>query len=499
MQEKDVKILIVDDDEITRIGCERILEISDYQVDLAENGVEGLEKLRAKEYDLVVTDLMMPQMGGMEFLQEIRKVDEKIIPIVITGYATIENAVDAVKMGAYDYLAKPFTPDEFRAKVDRAIEKRRLLLETEKLRQERDKNRLEHSIEKTRTHTIINCMNEGVIATNKSGHILLINPAAVKMLRIKHVNVIGKKVHGLLSNPALENKISDALTKVTSKEILERFEITTAENRVIQSNITPVMNEENECIGTVAVLIDITEDKKIEKMKTDFLSLVSHELKAPLGAIEGYLNLILDGVVVGQPEKGKNYIQKSRDRAHELLELVNDLLDLSRAEKKLSSKVMSLIDLSTIIKDTYEFYKNEAKNKSIQFLIKVSDELPKIRGNQEELSRLFANLVSNAIKYTPEKGQVSLKVEKNNKQIYVVVQDTGIGMSQDEVAKVFDEFYRAKNAVSKKISGTGLGLAIAKKIAEEHNGYIEIESELEKGSIFTVVLPVINDNPKANE
>jgi len=469
MQEQDVKILIVDDDEITRIGCERILEISDYQVDLAENGVEGLEKLRAKEYDLVVTDLMMPQMGGMEFLQEIRKVDEKIIPIVITGYATIENAVDAVKMGAYDYLAKPFTPDEFRAKVDRAIEKRRLLLETEKLRQERDKNRLEHSIEKTRTHTIINCMNEGVIATNKSGHILLINPAAVKMLRIKHVNIIGKKVHGLLSNPALENKISDALTKVTSKEILERFEITTAENRVIQSNITPVMNEENECIGTVAVLIDITEDKKIEKMKTDFLSLVSHELKAPLGAIEGYLNLILDGVVVGQPEKGKNYIQKSRDRAHELLELVNDLLDLSRAEKKLSSKVMSLIDLSTIIKDTYE------------------------------LSRLFANLVSNAIKYTPEKGQVSLKVEKNNKQIYVVVQDTGIGMSQDEVAKVFDEFYRAKNAVSKKISGTGLGLAIAKKIAEEHNGYIEIESELEKGSIFTVVLPVINDNPKANE
>jgi len=342
-------------------------------------------------------------------------------------------------------------------------------------------------------------MNEGVIATNKSGHILLINPAAVKMLRIKHVNVIGKKVHGLLSNPALESKISEALTKVTSKEILERFEITTAEGRVIQSNITPVMNEENECIGTVAVLIDMTEDKKIEKMKTDFLSLVSHELKAPLGAIEGYLNLILDGVVVGQPEKGKDYIQKSRDRAHELLELVNDLLDLSRAEKKLSSKVMSLIDLSTIIKDTYEFYKNEAKNKSIQFLIKISDELPKIRGNQEELSRLFSNLVSNAIKYTPEKGQVSLNAEKNNKQIYVIVQDTGIGMSQDEVDKVFDEFYRAKNAVSKKISGTGLGLAIAKKIAEEHNGYIEIESELEKGSIFTVVLPVINDNSKANE
>ncbi len=496
MQEQDVKILIVDDDEISRIGCERILEMSDYHVDLAENGVEGLQKIKETGYDLVVTDLMMPKMGGMEFLQEIRKIDEKIIPIVITGYATIENAVDAVKMGAYDYLAKPFTPDEFRAKIERALEKRCLLLETEKLRQERDQNLLEHSIEKTRTLTIINCMSEGVIATNKSGHILLINPAAVKMLRIKHVNVIGKKVTGLLSNPDLESKISDALTQVTSKEVLERFEITTPEGRVLQSNITPVIDEKKECIGTVAVLIDITEDKKIEKVKTDFLSLVSHELKAPLGAIEGYLNLILDGVTADQPEKEKNFIQKSKDRAHELLELVNDLLDLTRAEKKISSKLISPVDLSAVIKETFDFYKNEAKAKAIQFNIECPEKLPPVRGNQEELSRLFANLVSNAIKSTPENGQVSLKAEKNNNQVYIYVKDTGIGMSQEDAAKVFDEFYRAKNAVSKKISGTGLGLAIAKKIAEEHNGYIELESEPDKGSIFTVVLPVIGANPK---
>ncbi|HPG37764.1 MAG TPA: response regulator [bacterium] len=498
MQAQDVKILIVDDDEISRIGCERILEVSDYKVDLAENGLDGLEKIKSSDYDLVVTDLMMPKMGGMEFLQEIRKVDEKIVPIVITGYATIENAVDAVKMGAYDYLAKPFTPDEFRTKVERALEKRRLLLETEQLRQERDKNMLEHSIEKSRTLTIVNCMSEGVIATNTAGQILLMNPAAVKMLRLKHHNVIGKKVTGLLSNTDLEEKISAALKKVTSCEILERFEVTTGEGRVLQPNITPIINEKGECIGTVAVLIDVTEEKKIEKMKADFLNLVSHELKAPLGAIEGYLNIILDGVTAGQPEKEKSFISKSRDRAHELLDLVNDLLDLTRAERKISAKVMSPVDVNTVLMDTFEFYKNEAKTKSINYTIDLTAALPKIRGNREELSRLFANLVSNAIKYTPAKGQVLITTESNEKQIYIAIKDTGIGMSKEDAAKVFDEFYRAGNAVAKKISGTGLGLAIAKKIVEEHNGYIEVESELEKGSTFTVILPVIIDSTKKN-
>ena len=489
----DIKVLVVDDDEVSRIGCERILKMCKYDVDMAQDGVEGLEKLGKQSYDLVVTDLMMPRMDGMEFLEEIRKIDEKIVPIVITGYATIENAVDAVKKGAYDYLAKPFTPDEFRTKIERALEKRQLLLEAEKLRAERDQNLLEHSIEKTRTNTIINCMSEGVIATNKEGQILLINPAALKMLRIKDDLVVGKNVMGLLSNPDLEKKISDALTKVTTSEILERFELNIGDGRVLQPNITPVINEQGDCIGTVTVLIDISEDKKIEQMKTDFLSLVTHELKAPLGAIEGYLNLILDGIIAANPNKEKDYIRKSRDRAHELLAMVNDLLDLTRAEKKVTSKVMAAMDIVPVLRETCDFYKNEAKAKNIDFKCKLLSQVPMIRGNQEELSRLFDNLISNAIKYTPENKSVSVEIGLHKNQVHIIVSDTGIGISETDKHKIFDEFFRAQNAVSKRISGTGLGLSIAKKIVEEHNGYIELETELGKGSTFTVVLPVIED------
>ncbi len=486
---ENIKVLVVDDDEVSRIGCERILELSKYEVDLAEDGMEGLEKIRNNNYDLVVTDLMMPRMDGMQFLEEIRKIDEKIVPIVITGYATIENAVDAVKKGAYDYLAKPFTPDEFRAKIERALEKRRLLLEAEKLR-------AEHIIEKTRTNTIINCMSEGVIATNKEGQILLINPAALKMLRLKDGDVFGKNVLGLLSNPDLEKKIANALSKVTSCEILEKFEVNLGNGRVLQPNITPVIDENGALIGTVTVLIDVSEEKKIDQMKTDFLSLVAHELKAPLGAIEGYLNLILEGVITGNPEKEKDYITKSRDRANELLAMVNDLLDLTRAEKKVTAKVMSALDISSVLRGTCEFYKNEAKAKDINFACDIPDQLPAIRGNEEDMGRVFDNLVSNAIKYTPEHKSVHVQVTVEKNKINVIVKDTGIGMSEEDKHKIFDEFYRAKNAVSQRISGTGLGLSIAKRIIEDHNGYIEIDSDLVNGSTFTVVLPVIEENIK---
>ncbi len=485
------RILVVDDEEIIRIGCLRILEDSTFHVDLAENGRVGLGKVKADGYDLVLLDLMMPEMGGMELLDEIQKLDPKIVCIIITGFATIETAVDAVKKGAYDYLPKPFTPDEFRAKVNRGLEKRRLILEAEKLREERDRNLLECSNEKTRTLSIVSCMSEGLIATNRMGQIVLINPSALKMLRLKDTRVIGRTVDGLLGNPDLEKNIAETLERVTKTATLTRLEISTSDGRFLQPNITPILDDNGERLGTVTVLLDITEEKKVEKMKSDFVRLVSHELKAPIGAIEGYLNLIIDGLTANNPEKEKEIIKRSRDKAESLLELINDLLDLSRTERKATSNVMAPVDVPEILKETINFYQNEAKAKSISLQMTFAEQLPKILGSAEDLARLFANLVSNAIKYTPENGGVNIRAERRNSHLAISVQDTGIGISKEDLTKIFDEFYRAKNAISKKISGTGLGLSIAKKIAEEHKGYIEVESEPNKGSTFRVALPII--------
>ncbi len=485
------KILVVDDEPIIRIGCERILEETGYHVELAENGLIGLEKIKAASFDLAIIDLMMPEMGGLALLEEIQKIDDKLICIVITGYATIETAVDAVKRGAYDYLPKPFTPDEFRAKIARGLERRRLLLEAEQLRRERDMNLLECSNEKSRTMTIINCLNEGLIATNKMGQIALINPAASKMLHLRRGNVIGKKVAGLLGFPEMEKNIVETMEKSVEKSTLRKMEIETTDGRILQPNITAILDEKGETLGTVTVLIDFSEEKKVEKLKSEFVRLVSHELKAPIGAVQGYLDLILDGVIGDDKEKERDILQKTRDKTESLIELIGDLLDLSRTERKLTEREMKMVNVPDILKENIEFYQNEADEKNIHLNIKVDPKLPEVRGNYEELSRAFANLINNAIKYSPKNSNVNINVKKTKAHVTISIEDRGIGMSEEDLSRIFTEFFRGKNAVSKKISGTGLGLAIANRIIEDHNGYFDVKSKLNEGSVFTIVLPVM--------
>ena len=487
------KILVVDDEEIIRMGCKEILNLHGYDVDVAENGVKGLEKIDADEYDLVLTDIMMPEMDGMEMLGELNRRGKELVIIFITGYATIESAIDAGRKGAYDYLPKPFNPDELLAKVERGLDHRDHLLEVKKLREERDLNLLQCSNERARTLTIINSMSEGVLAINRQKQIVLLNPMASKIMHLSEGRAIGRTFDEILRNPDLKKSINDSFEQAQSQLRSTRLQFDTVYGRAIEASITPIVDEKGTCIGTVAVLIDITEEKKIEKMKSDFVSYVAHELKAPLGAIEGFLNLILDGVVSGNPEKEKEMIEKARDRAHGLIALINDILDLSRIDRKKSLKEMRPIDIEELLKESIDFYQNRIDSKSQKIAVAIQADMPPILGNKEDLSRLFANLLSNAIKYTPKGGDLAVNAKVADAYIGIEVTDKGIGISEEAQKHIFDEFYRAKNALDKKITGTGLGLSIAKKIAKDHRGFIDIESEENKGSTFRVLLPVISE------
>jgi two-component system, OmpR family, phosphate regulon sensor histidine kinase PhoR len=486
---RDARILVVDDEEIIRIGCQRILQNPSFVVELAENGRIGWEMIQKEPYDMVLVDLMMPEMGGLEVLERIQEYNDQIIVIIITGFATIETAVDAMRKGAYDYLPKPFSPDELRTKIRRGLEKRWLLLEAEALRQERDRNLLELSNEKSRTMTLITCMSEGLIATNRAGQIVLINPAAQQMLNLTIENGIGTTVEGLLGNPELEKLIAGTLETVTRTATMTHTEFAAADGRFLQSNTAPLSDEKGETTGTVTVLVDITEDKKLEQLKTDFVSLVSHELKSPVAAIAGYLNLIIDGLTAGNPQKEREIITRSRDKADSLLLLINDLLDMSRAERRGASKLMEPLSLAPILEETLQFYQNEAKSKSLDVSLEGVENLPQVVGNHDDLARLFANLISNAIKYTLEKGQVKVIGKQRDGHVEIAVIDSGIGMSKEDLEKIFGEFFRGRNALARKISGTGLGLAICRRIIEDHHGQIAVESELDKGSTFRVILP----------
>jgi len=487
-------ILVIDDEEVIRSGCQHILESSGYNVDLADNGQTGLDMIMKNDYDLVLTDIMMPEMDGMQLLEELQNLEKEVVTIVITGYASIESAIDAGRKGAFDYIPKPFNPDEILARVERGLQQAKHLQEVRRLREERDRNLLEISNERARTLTIINSMSEGVIATNRQKQVVLMNPAAIKMLRIKRRRVIGQTVDKILRMPDLVNTINEKLEKVTETLKTTKLEFDTPDERVLQASITPILDEKKACIGTVTVLFDITKEKQVEQMKSDFVSHVSHELKAPLGAIEGYLDLVLDGITANDPQKEREVIEKSRNRAQSLSHLINDLLDLSRVDRRSPAKEMEPVQLDGILKETIEFYKSKAEEKSIKLSSSISSDLPSIRGNEQDLNRLFANLVSNAIKYTPENGTVKVKLKQINSHIRVKVSDTGIGIPEDVRDKIFDEFYRTDNALKKKISGTGLGLSIARKIAEEHQGYIEVESNVNEGSTFSVTFPILKSS-----
>jgi signal transduction histidine kinase len=273
---------------------------------------------------------------------------------------------------------------------------------------------------------------------------------------------------------------------MTSKEISPA----SPSDPVLMANCAPVKDEKGQIIGVVTVLRDITELKELDKAKSTFVSMVAHELRAPLAAIEGYLDVILDGVGVVDPQKINQILDRSRERTRGLLALINDLLAISRMQGGRVAREKERLQLSFLLREVVELIKGEALERQVELVAELPEQLPPISANREDLTRVFTNLVDNAIKYNRTGGKVFVRARANDAFIHVEVQDTGIGIPELEREKIFDEFYRVKTKETQRISGTGLGLCIAKRILEAHNGEIEVESRMNVGSTFRVLLPI---------
>ena len=488
---EEKKILVVDDDEVIRTACELTLSAEGMTVDTAENGKIGIEKVKAKSYDMILLDLMMPEMPGADFLDFVHEYDDSIIVIIITGFATIESAVDTLKKGAYDYLPKPFTPEELRKLVRKGLERRKLL-------KEREQNLKRIASEQSRLTTIINCMGEGLIATDKDGKLLLINSVASRLLGIKKSCKIGSHIKKYSIHRELENWIIETLEKsrYPKNYFNKEFIFDEKEGTIVSVTLAPI-KEKDEISGLVLVLMDISEERKFERIKAEFrkmVSVVSHELKAPINAIEGYLDLILKGYLEDKPEKRTEYLQRSINKSEKLRHLVHDLLSLTSIESGKITKEMESVDVKPILLEIFTLMENEAQTKKLKIIHQLPEKLPLITGDANALTYLFTNLISNAIKYNSQNGEVKIEAKQEGENLVVSVSDTGLGISHDDLKKLFDEFFRSKNEAVQKIAGTGLGLSIAKRIAEVHNGTIKVSSKLGEGSVFTVCLPILKFN-----
>ncbi|MCO6472829.1 MAG: response regulator [Melioribacteraceae bacterium] len=486
------KILIIDDEEGLRLGTKRLLELEDYFVDAAENGSEGIKLGTTNEYDLAFIDLKMPDYDGIEVLKKIKEARPNTVCYIATAYASYDTAVEATRIGAYGYIPKPFTPDELLYSVEKGMLQRNLLLESERLKLEREKNLLELASEKSRLKTILNSIAGGVLVVNRLGKIVYFNNAALKLAdsdKFETGKPLPENFPEELKEIASEYLNADIF--ISGAKSLE-IEIKPNQELVIQGIVSHVPEGENSFAGVVIVLRNITEAKKIEHIKNQFVSMVAHELKAPVSAVIGFLQLSMDENVKLPEEKKLEFMQRSTTRLKSLLDLVNDLLDISRMEINTKQKIIEPIDLKEILNSTLELFSLDIKNKNIVVEKRIDQNLSLINMDKSEISRVFTNLISNAVKYNHDNGKIVINISNKNNFIEILIKDSGIGLREEEREKIFTEFFRAKNKFTKSISGTGLGLSIVKRIVDSYNGKIRFESEYEKGTTFIIQFP-IND------
>ncbi len=490
MDEK-TRVLVVDDEKVVRDGCHRVLSGKGYEVATAENGQQALDLLAANSVDLILLDLKMPVMSGEEVL-EITRTDYKEIPvIIITGHGTVDTAVDCMKKGAYDFITKPFQIDEFLLTVTRAAEKRKLEQKAIQFEEENIRNLYDLNLEKSRLKTIINRMANGVMVTNRNLEIVLHNPAFMRLLEISKE----------IENPA---PITEIMTYESLIETLKRIqrgkisesesisqEINTGKN-VLRAISAPALGPDKNIVGTVTVLEDITAFKQLDQMKSDFVNMVAHELRSPLVSIRQINSVLLEGLAGPLKEKQQDFVDRGKKKIDALLELINDLLDVAKIEAGQYVQRRIPTDIGKIIEETVSLMRPRAEEQGITLTHSCRDLKP-VQADPKNMEEIFNNLISNAINYSPEGGHVTVTAQGLGEYMEIKVQDTGVGIPPEELSKIFDKFYRVKSPKTRQVIGTGLGLAIVKGIVEAHQGTVDVESTVDKGTTFRVLLPVIAD------
>ncbi len=472
------RILVVDDEDRIRTAVRRVLETMGMEVFDAANGREGLEAIEAHKPDLVLVDLMMPVMDGMEMIGQARRQHATLAFVVITGYATLEKAVEAMKQGADDFLAKPFKPQELRLVIERVLKRVSTLQDM--------------AVERSRTRVLIEAMSNGVLVVDDQGKIVLMNQALGKLASCDDKQVQGRDLAEVIDCPAVIETLGEVLQgKAADGEVIHCTMDSgiSGEPVYLQVRCGPFLDIRGKTVGTLAVFDDITAIQRLDELKNEYVSTVAHEIASPLSSVLNQLQNLSQGLAGGLNDRQKGIVDRARSRIQGIINLSSDLLDLSKIEAGVMGEADEQLDLTAIVEESVDIMRAGAADKAQSLSLEISPDLPKVRGVARELQEVFVNLVSNAVRYTPEDGSISVQAKQDQGWAVIQVKDTGYGIPADEQGKIFDRFYRVKDANTRNIVGTGLGLPIVKRVVESCGGVIELSSRPGKGSTFTVRLP----------
>ncbi len=344
---------------------------------------------------------------------------------------------------------------------------------------------LELAEQKSKTETIINGMGEGLLGCDIQGRVVHHNQALFELLNLE------RKEIGGLAFPELCPAVASAIGyKADSPNLVEkRVEDMTLEKKDLRISVSPIFDDENRSAGFVLIVQDRSLQAELDRMRSDLISIVSHELRSPLTSIKGYVDLMMAGDLGSVPEDMMSYLSIVSANANRLAALIDDMLDLSRIESGKLTMTFGKVDIKYLCDYVYLTMKPQAEQKHLEFSLDVQPGLA-VSGDVDRLQQALTNFVSNAIKYTPENQLVKVKAMRENGNIIVSVQDDGIGISLENQKKLFQRFFRVKDEKTRNIGGTGLGLCITESIVEAHEGRIEVDSEEGQGSCFSMIFPV---------
>ena len=355
--------------------------------------------------------------------------------------------------------------------------------------------------ESSKSAAVLSSLSEGVIVFDTRRQITLCNPASAELLNIPSEAILGQSLDHLIcmddqpermqSYRTIHAQLVDGLTQVQQSRQIHTTQLDLSDPaRVIALSLAPVIGPDGERYGDVAVLRDITREIEADQAKRQFIADVSHELRTPLTVIKGYLDILLLNRSTNLVEEQLNYLQIIKQHTQRLRSLIEDILEFSRPE---TSKQLSLapVAIQSVIHDVVLALQLEAERKQLRVEVDIPESIPLLMLDQRRISQVMLNLVSNAVKYTFDRGTIQLRAFLNPAQmLQVEVKDNGVGLSSEQCRKLFQPFYRADNPLRERAGGTGLGLAIARQIVEQHGGELWVESEQGRGSTFGFMLPL---------